>query len=87
MQRAEQRIPELASKAGHAAYKTALARTGGAVVKTSQGLLVERRLDGSCTVLKQLPLGQRVQPGLVLKRSKSIDPPAKPPPADAPAAV
>lgn len=73
MQRAEQRIPEMASKAGHAAYRTALAMTGGAVVKTSRGLLVERGSDGSFTVLKQLPLGQRVQRGLVRKRPKSPD--------------
>ncbi len=70
MQLAERRIPELAARSGHEAYKTTLSRTGGVVVKTSQGQLVERRADGSSIVLKELPLGKRVKPGLVLKRVK-----------------
>ncbi len=70
MQLAEQRIPELASRAGYEAYKTTLKRTGAVVVKTSQGQLVERRSDGTSIVLKELPLGKRVKPGLVLKRVK-----------------
>jgi hypothetical protein len=67
---AERRIPELAAKSGHAAYKLALAKTGAVVVKTSKGILVERKADGTSTVIKALPPGKRVKVGLVLKRAK-----------------
>ena len=70
MRAAERRIPELASKAGHEAYKQALARTGAVVVKTSKGVVVERKADGSSKVIKALPPGKRVKVGLVLKRAK-----------------
>ncbi len=70
MQAAERRIPEFAAKSGHAAYKLALAKTGGVVVKTSKGVVVERKADGSTTVIKTLPPGKRVKVGLVLKRVK-----------------
>ena len=46
------------------------ARTGAVVVKTSQGQMVERRADGTSTVIKPLPLGKRVKPGAILKRVK-----------------
>lgn len=70
MTNAERRIPKLAVKAGREAYKTTLSVTGAVVVKTSQGKMVERRSDGTSTVLKTLPMGQRVTPGVVLKRVK-----------------
>jgi len=71
MRAAEQRIPELAAKSGREAYKLALATTGGVVVKTSKGVLVERKADGSTTVIKTLPPGKRVKVGSVLvKRAK-----------------
>lgn len=70
MQNAEKRIPELATKSGREAYKTTLSATGAVVVKTSQGQMVERRSDGTVTVIKQLPVGKRVKPGAVLKRAK-----------------
>jgi protein PhnA len=70
MRAAERRIPELAAKSGHAAYKLALARTGAVLVKTSKGTLVERKADGTSTVIKTLPPGKRVKVGLVLKRAK-----------------
>ncbi len=70
MQRAERRIPELAAKSGHEAYRASLSGTGAVVVKTSRGQLVERRADGTTTVIKSLPLGKRVTPGVVLKRVK-----------------
>ncbi|SEK34202.1 phosphonoacetate hydrolase [Roseateles sp. YR242] len=70
MRIAESRIPELAARSGHEAYKTTLSRTGAVVVKTSQGQMVERRADGTSTVIKHLPLGKRVTPGVILKRSK-----------------
>ncbi|MGF6524817.1 hypothetical protein [Variovorax sp. PvP013] len=70
MQIAERRIPRLAAKAGHEAYRTTLERTGAVTVKTSNGQLVERKRDGSITVLKDLPLGKRVKPGTVLRRVK-----------------
>ncbi|WP_234383827.1 hypothetical protein [Paracidovorax avenae] len=68
MQIAERRIPEMASKAGHEAYRAALRATGAATVKTASGQVVERRSDGSFTVIKDLPVGKRVKPGTVLKR-------------------
>jgi hypothetical protein len=68
MQIAERRIPELAAKAGRDAYKTTLELTGAVTVKTSKGQMVERKRDGSFTVIKDLPLGKRVKLGTVLKR-------------------
>lgn len=68
MQIAERRIPQLAAKAGHDAYKATLKQTGAVTVKTSIGQLVERKRDGTFTVIKDLPLGKRVKPGTVLKR-------------------
>lgn len=70
MQIAERGFPALAAKSGREAYKTTLSLTGAVVVKTSQGQVVERRSDGTVTVLKQLPVGKRVKPGAVLKRAK-----------------
>jgi hypothetical protein len=70
MRAAERRIPELAAKAGHAAYKQALAKTGAVVVKTSEGVLVKRKADGTSTVIKALRPGKRVKVGLVLRRAK-----------------
>jgi hypothetical protein len=70
MQIAERRIPELAAKAGHEAYRETLKRTGAVTVKTASGQMVERKLDGSVTVIKDLPLGKRVKPGTVLRRVK-----------------
>lgn len=70
MQIAERRIPELAAKAGFDAYRTTLKQTGGVTVKTSTGQVVERRRDGSVTVIMNLPVGKRVKPGTVLKRVK-----------------
>ncbi len=68
MRLVEQRIPALAAKAGHAAYRNALRQTGAATVKTSDGRMVERRQDGSVTFIKDLPAGKRVKPGTVLRR-------------------
>lgn len=70
MKIAEQRFPELAELSGRKAYKATLRQTGAVVVKTSQGQLVERRSDRTVVVIKHLPLGQRVKPGVVLKRAK-----------------
>jgi hypothetical protein len=67
---AERRIPEFAAKSGHEAYKNTLSLTGGVVVKTSEGQVIERRSDGSFTVLKLLPSGKRVKTGSVLRRAK-----------------
>lgn len=72
MQAAERRIPELAAKSGHQAYKASLSTTGGVVVKTSRGQVVERRADGTSTVIKELPVGKRVKAGMVLKRVKQV---------------
>lgn len=69
MRRAEQRIPELAAKSGAAAYKMSLATTGGVVVKTSKGTLVERKADGSVKLIKTLRPSKQVKAGLVLKRA------------------
>lgn len=67
---AEMSFPKLAAKSGHLAYKTTLNQTGAVVVKTSQGQMVERRSDGTFTVIKHLSMGKRVKPGVVLKRAK-----------------
>lgn len=67
---AERRFPELAAKSGRAAYKQALAKTGAVLVKTSKGMLVERKVDGTSTVIKALRPAKRVKVGLVLKRAK-----------------
>lgn len=72
MQMAEKRFPELAAKAGYEAYKTTLSVTGAVVVKTSKGQIVERRADGTSTVIKTLPVGKRVKRGTVLKRAKQV---------------
>lgn len=70
MQIAERRIPELAAKAGHEAYWASLRHTGAVTVKTARGQVVERKIDGSVKVIKDLPIGKRVKPGTVLKRVK-----------------
>lgn len=70
MQIAERRIPELAAKAGHDAYWATLRQTGAVTVKMNNGQMVERKRDGSVTVIKMLPVGKRVKPGTVLKRIK-----------------
>lgn len=70
MKIAEGRFPQLAAQSGHQAYRTTLAQTGGVVVKTSEGAVVERRSDGTVTVIKQLAVGKRVKAGAVLKRVK-----------------
>ena len=70
MQIAERRIPGLAAKAGHDAYRATLKQTGAVTLKTSNGQLIERKRDGTFTVIKDLPLGKRVKPGTVLKRAK-----------------
>ena len=72
MQIAERRFPEIAARSGHEAYKIALSRTGAVVVKTSQGQIVERRSDGTFTVIKNLSAGKRVKPGAVFKRVKQV---------------
>lgn len=68
MQIAERRFPELAAKSGHEAYRETMNRTGAVVVKTSQGQIVERRADGTSTLIKEMSVGKRVKPGVVLKR-------------------
>jgi len=70
MQIVERRIPALAAKAGHKAYRTAIQQTGAVVVKTSTGQIVKRERDGRTTVIKSLPVGKRVKPGTVLRRTK-----------------
>lgn len=70
MQIAERRIPQLAAKAGHDAYWATLKHTGTVTVKTASGQVVERKSDGSVTVLKDLPTGKRVKLGTVLRRVK-----------------
>lgn len=70
MKSAEKRIPQLAAKSGREAYRATLSQTGAVVVKTSQGQVVERRSDGTSTVIKQLSVGKRVKSGSILKRVK-----------------
>ncbi|WP_343637125.1 hypothetical protein [Roseateles sp.] len=70
MRAAERRFPELAAKAGREAYRQALAETGAVMVATSKGQLVQRKADGTTTVLKTLPPDKRVKVGVVLQRVK-----------------
>lgn len=70
MQIAERRIPEIAAKAGHEAYRMTLKSTGAVMVKTASGQVVERQRDGSVKFIKDLPVGKRVKPGTILKRVK-----------------
>lgn len=70
MQIAERRIPTMAAKAGHDAYWTTLRDTGAVTVKTANGQVVERMLDGSVTVIKNMAIGKRVKPGTILRRVK-----------------
>ena len=70
MQIAERRIPALAAKAGHEAYRITMQQTGAVTVKTSNGQVVKRALDGSVTVIKSLPVDKRVKSGTVLRRAK-----------------
>lgn len=70
MQIAERRIPTIAAKAGHDAYWATLRHTGAVTVKTADGQIVERKRDGSVTVIKNLPVGKRVKPGTILRRVK-----------------
>lgn len=70
MKIAERRFPQLAAKSGREAYRITLIQTGGVVVKTSRGEIVERRLDGTFTVLKHVSVGKRVKSGAILKRVK-----------------
>ena len=70
MQIAERRIPELVAKAGHDAYWATLKHTGAVTVKACNSQMVDRKRDGSSTVITVLPMGKRVKPGTVLKRIK-----------------
>lgn len=70
MQIAERSFPEHAARSGRKAYQATLKMTGAVVVKTSRGSIVERRADGSTVFIKEMPMGKRVKPGLVLKREK-----------------
>lgn len=70
MQIAERNFPKHAAKSGHKAYQATLKLTGAAVVKTSQGIIVERRSDGTSIFIKQMPVGKRVKSGVTLKRVK-----------------
>jgi len=70
MQTAERSFPKHAAKSGHKAYQATLKLTGAAVVKTSQGSIVERRSDGTSIFIKQMPVGKRVKSGVTLKRVK-----------------
>jgi protein PhnA len=70
MQIAERSFPKHAAVSGHKAYQATLKLTGAVVVKTSKGCIVERRSDGTSVFIKQMPMGKRVKPGLVLKRDK-----------------
>lgn len=69
MRDAEERIPELASKAGRDAHARALQKVGKVWVARNAEM-VELRADGTSVVVGSLPPPTRVQRGLVLvKRS------------------
>lgn len=70
MQDAEARFPELAARAGRAAYQRALQQQGR-VVKSQDGQLVEAWADGTVRVLQSLPPATPVKRGLVLTRRTS----------------
>lgn len=62
------RLSKLAAKAGNRAYQASMKNTGGALVRTAKGLLVERNVDGTFKVLKQLGECTSVVKGSVLKQ-------------------
>lgn len=69
MQSAEARIPELAAQAGRAAHERALAEAGRVVMKSANGMLVERQASGEVLVIKRLPDSTPAAAGAVLKRA------------------
>ncbi len=68
MQAAEARIPLLAVQAGREAYARALEQIGRVVMKSANGLLVERHASGPDVVIKRLPDSTPAPAGAVLKR-------------------
>lgn len=65
---AEERFPELAAKAGQAAYEEALEKTGAVMVADEDDFLVLRFRDGRSRVIRKLAEGMRVEVGVVLRR-------------------
>lgn len=69
MRRAEERIPELAAKAGRKAHQRAL-QIRGKLTMVLGSNLVEKRLDGTITVLRPIDEPVKGQAGQVLRRRK-----------------
>jgi protein PhnA len=69
MRREEERIPELAAKAGRAAHERAMQLRGKLTMVVGENL-VEKRSDGTITVLKHIGEPAKSKPGLVLRRKK-----------------
>jgi protein PhnA len=65
---AEKLFPELAAKAGQAAYEEALEKAGAVMVADEDDFLVLRFRDGGSRVIRKLPEGKRVEVGMVLRR-------------------
>lgn len=66
---AEAKIPKLAAQAGRAAHQRALSEAGRVVMKSVNGLLVEKQSSGVTAVIKALPPSTPALAGMVLQRS------------------
>jgi hypothetical protein len=69
MRQGEERIPELAAKAGRQAHQRAL-EVRGKLTMVVGANLVEKRLDGTITVLRPIDEPVKGQAGQVLRRRK-----------------
>jgi hypothetical protein len=69
MRQGEERIPELAAKAGRQAHQRAL-QVRGKLTMVVGANLVEKHLDGTITVLRRIDEPVKGQAGQVLRRRK-----------------
>ena len=67
---AEERFPELAAKAGQAAYEEAIEKTGAVMVVDEDNFLVMRFRDGRSRVIRRMEDEVQVRPSSTLYRIK-----------------
>jgi hypothetical protein len=69
MRASEERIPEIAARAGRTAHERAL-QVAGKVIMVRGADLVEKHADGSVTVLRRIGEPVKVRAGQVLHRKR-----------------